>query len=50
LLDFGGVVITISYYNKILENQKLQRQNPLYQNINYFVMAMMISSEGYISL
>jgi DNA-directed RNA polymerase subunit E'/Rpb7 len=47
LSDFGGIVISVSYYNKIQDNKKLQGRNFVYQNINYFVMAMMISSEGY---
>jgi hypothetical protein len=38
---------SISHYKEILENQKLQRQNHVYQNINFFVPAMMISGIGY---
>jgi hypothetical protein len=46
LLDFGGVVITTSHYNEILENKKLQGWNHVYQNINYFDMVMTILGEG----
>jgi hypothetical protein len=49
LLDFGGVIIILGHYNynKILENQKLQGQNLVYQNIKYFYIRMTIFGEGY---
>jgi hypothetical protein len=47
LIDFGGIVITTSHYNKILENQELQGQNCVYHNINYFNMAMTNFGKGY---